>query len=380
MDFRVTHTCGTGKARTGELHTGHGRVDTPVFMPVGTQGSVKAVSPEEVEAAGATIILSNTYHLYIRPGHEIIERLGGLHRFMNWSGPILTDSGGFQVYSLARLRRISEEGVTFRSHLDGSTHFLGPEGAMEIQRALGSDIMMAFDECAPYPADRDYVLNSVKLTGAWARRCIAHGRSGHQALFGIVQGGVYPDLREMSARELVALDFDGYALGGLSVGEDRETRLRVIEETRPFLPEHTPVYLMGVGAPEDLVEGVLRGIDMFDCVMPTRNARNGTLFTNEGSLTIKNACFTDDERPVEEGCPCYTCAHYSRAYLRHLFMARELLAYRLNTIHNLSYYSRLMEEMRRAVKGDRFDEFRGAFYERRGGSLPLTQASGSACP
>jgi len=363
LEFRIYHKCATGRARAGKIKTLHGDFETPVFMPVGTQGSVKAVSPEDLVDANVRIILANTYHLYLRPGHQIIQRLGGLHRFMNWSGPILTDSGGFQVYSLANLRQISEEGVTFQSHIDGSRHFIGPEKAMEIQRALGADIIMAFDECAPYPADYEYVLNSVKLTSLWAKRCIERRKDSSQALFGIVQGGMYNDLREMSAKELVEMEFDGYAFGGLSVGEDRETRLRVISETRGFLPDGQPVYLMGVGTPEDVVEAVMQGVDMFDCVMPTRNARNGTLFTSKGKLNIKNARYTDDAGPIDENCRCYTCTNYSRAYLRHLFMARELLAYRLNTIHNLFYYSHLMEGIREAIKEDRMDEFKKSFDE-----------------
>ena len=324
---------------------------------------MKAVSPEDLVDAKARIILANTYHLYLRPGHELIERLGGLHRFMNWHGPILTDSGGFQVYSLAKLRKITEEGVHFQSHIDGSRHFIGPKEAMEIQSALSADIIMAFDECAPYPAEYEYVLNSVKLTSLWAKRCIEHKKNDFQTLFGIVQGGMYKDLREKSARELVDMNFDGYALGGLSVGEDRETRLRVISEIRDLLPDSKPVYLMGVGTPEDLVEAVMLGVDMFDCVMPTRNARNGTLFTSKGKLNIRNACYMEDKRPVDENCRCYTCVNYSRAYLRHLYMARELLAYRLNTIHNLFYYCRLMQGIREAIEADRLDSFRRNFYE-----------------
>jgi len=350
----------------GEIKTPHGNFETPVFMPVGTQGSVKAVSPEDLVDTGARVILANTYHLYLRPGHKVIERLGGLHRFMNWSGPILTDSGGFQVYSLASLRNITEEGVNFQSHLDGSKHFIGPEESMEIQKALGADIIMAFDECAPYPADYEYVLNSVKLTSMWAKRCIEHKKDFNQSLFGIVQGGMYSDLREKSAKNLVDMDFDGYALGGLSVGEDQETRLRVISETRCFLPDDKPVYLMGVGTPEDLVEAVILGVDMFDCVMPTRNARNGTLFTSNGKLNIKNAQYIDDEKPIDENCQCYTCSNYSKAYLRHLYMVRELLAYRLNTIHNLFYYSKLMEGIRQAIEGDLMDAFKQTFYEEYG--------------
>jgi len=326
---------------------------------------VKAVSPEDLVDANVRIILANTYHLYLRPGHEIIGRLGGLHGFMNWNGPILTDSGGFQVYSLAKLRKISEQGVTFQSHIDGSKHFIGPEEAMDIQMALGADIIMAFDECAPYPADYKYVLNSVNLTSRWAVRCIERKRTD-QALFGIVQGGMYKDLRQLSAGELVAMDFDGYALGGLSVGEDRETRSTVITEVRDFLPDAKPVYLMGVGTPKDLVEAVMLGVDMFDCVMPTRNARNGTVFTSTGRLNIKNACYIEDKRPIDESCGCYTCSNYSRAYLRHLYMARELLAYRLNTIHNIFYYTHLMEGIRKAIEEDRMDSFRQTFLDGHG--------------
>ena len=298
------------------------------------------------------MILANTYHLYLRPGYSVIKKLGGLHRFMNWDRPILTDSGGFQVYSLSKLRTISQDGVTFQSHLDGSSHFIGPKEAMMIQQALGGDIIMAFDECAPYPADHEYVLNSVELTSSWARRCLEYKDNDTQALFGIVQGGMYKDLRELSATQLVKMNFDGYALGGLSVGEDRGTRGRVIMETVEFLPGDKPVYIMGVGKPEDIIEAVMLGVDMFDCVLPTRNARNGTLFTSRGNLIIKNARYTDDDRPVDENCHCYTCSHYSRAYLRHLFMAKELLAYRLNTIHNLYYYAHLMVGIRRAIRED----------------------------
>jgi len=366
LEFRISHRCPTTRARVGEIATPHGTFDTPAFMPVGTQGSVKSLAPEDLEDAGARIILANTYHLYLRPGHGLIKRLGGLHRFMSWSGSILTDSGGFQVYSLAGLRKISEEGVTFQSHLDGSRHFIGPEEAIEIQESLGADIIMAFDECAPYPSDYDYVLNSVKLTSLWARRCVEKKKNESQALFGIIQGGMYDDLREMSARDLTGMDFDGYAIGGLSVGEDKQTRDRVIKNTRDFIPDDKPVYLMGVGAPEDLVEAVMLGVDMFDCVMPTRNARNGTLFTATGRVNIKNVRYADDEGPVEKGCRCYTCCRFSRAYLRHLFMARELLAYRLNTIHNIYYYIHLMEEMRQAIEEDRFDNYHHYFYELQG--------------
>ena len=321
LKFRVLKVCTSSRARVAELITDHGRVETPVFMPVGTAGAIKGVSPEDAVSAGVEIILANTYHLYLRPGHELIQELGGLHRFMNWSGTLLTDSGGFQVYSLSKLRTISANGVTFRSHVDGSLHFLDPEKVMEIQQALGADIIMSFDECAPYGADRDYVLNSVRLTEQWARKCREKKRDNGQALFGIVQGGIYPDLREMSATGLISLNFDGYAIGGLSVGEEKSTREHVVRFTREFLPEEKPVYLMGVGTPEDIIEAVKMGVDMFDCVMPTRNARNGMLFTDTGRLIIKNARHARDNSPIQEGCPCYTCSNYSRAYLRHLFLS-----------------------------------------------------------
>lgn len=365
MNFKITHNCKTTRARVGELDTPHGTFETPVFMPVGTQGTVKAVSPEELKDVGVRIILGNTYHLYLRPGHEIVKKMGGLHQFMNWDRPILTDSGGFQVYSLAKLRAISEDGVTFQSHIDGSRHFIGPKEAIRIQHALGGDIIMAFDECAPFPADRDYIRKAVQLTSRWAEQCLEQDRGDGQALFGIVQGGVYSDLREQSARELVRMGFDGYALGGLSVGEDSETRDRVIRDTLPFLPEDKPVYLMGVGRPEDIVEAVAHGVDMFDCVMPTRNARNGTLFTQKGRLVIKNARYADDDRPIDEECQCYTCSHYSRAYLRHLYIANELLVYRLNSIHNIHYYTHLMDTIREAIINNGMDKFRENFYKRR---------------
>ncbi len=365
MRFRVAHKTAGARARTGVIQTLHGDFETPVFMPVGTQASVKSVSPEDLTGVGVKVILANTYHLYLRPGHRVIGRLGGLHRFMNWSDPILTDSGGFQVYSLTPLRKLTGEGVTFRSHIDGSEHFLGPEEAIDIQEALGADIIMAFDECAPYPCDYDYVQRSVRLTTSWAERCLVRKKDNGQALFGIVQGGMYRGLREQSARELATMGFDGYALGGLSVGEDPQTRQRVIEDVIDFLPVDAPVYLMGVGTPEDIVEAVTLGVDMFDCVMPTRNARNGTLFTTSGKMAIKNARYVEDERPVDEMCDCYTCTHYSRAYLRHLFMAREILVYRLNPIHNLAYYTRLMAELHAAIEQDRLAEYRSTFYARR---------------
>lgn len=362
MEFRVLKKCKSSKARLGEIVTDHGRIETPVFMPVGTAGAIKGVSPEEAKGAGVEIILANTYHLYLRPGHELIEGFGGLHSFMNWSGPILTDSGGFQTYSLSKLRTISPDGVTFRSHLDGSTHFFSPEKVMEIQRALGADIIMTLDECIPFGADHDYVLASVKLTEQWARKCLEKREDNGQALFGIVQGGIYPELREMSARGLVSMGFDGYALGGLSVGEDKDKREQVVRLTSGFLPEEKPIYLMGVGTPEDIIESVKMGVDMFDCVIPTRNARNGMLFTNKGKLIIKNARYAEDSSPVEEGCACYTCSNYSRAYLRHLFLSKEILSFRLNTIHNLYYYTRLMSGIRQAMAEDRLAEFSHDFY------------------
>ena len=366
MEFKVLNKCGGSRARIGEIKTPHGTFETPVFMPVGTQGSVKSLSPEDMEEVGVKIIVANTYHLYLRPGHRIVEKLGGLHRFMNWTGPILTDSGGFQVYSLSKLRSITEEGVTFQSHIDGSSHFIGPEDAMSIQHALGGDIMMTFDECAPYPADYEYVSNSVRLTSLWARRCLERKENDRQALFGIVQGGIYSDLRELSARDLVGMNFDGYALGGLAVGEGIKTRQRVIKETIDLLPKEKPVYLMGVGKPEEIFEAIMLGVDMFDCVMPTRNARNGTLFTSRGNLVIKNAGYIDDERPIDENCSCYTCSNYSRAYLRHLFMAKELLTYRLNSIHNIYYYTHLMENIRSAIREDRLSHYRSSFYDQQG--------------
>ena len=347
-------------------------------MPVGTSATVKAMNQDELKELGAEIILSNTYHLYLRPGHEIIRQLGGLHKFMNWQGPILTDSGGFQVFSLSPLRKIRDEGVEFRSHLDGSTHFLTPELVMEIQCALGSDIAMAFDECTPYPATREYALKSLELTTKWARRCKEamnnltspvgaglcacpgqpQGVAPTQALFGIVQGGVYPDLRKQSAEELIAMDFDGYAIGGLSVGEPKALMYEMINYTTPLLPQDKPHYLMGIGDLLDVFEAVAAGIDMFDCVMPTRNARNGTLFTSMGRISIKREEFKADPKPLDPNCQCYTCRNHSRAYLRHLFMNREILSMRLNTLHNLYFYLEFFRRMRDAISNKEFRRFR----------------------
>lgn len=353
------------KARRGELATLHGTIQTPVFMPVGTQATVKAVTPENLVDLGAQIILGNTYHLYIRPGHELIRSFGGLHGFMHWDRPILTDSGGFQIFSLRELAKITEEGASFRSHLDGAKLFLSPEDAVHVQEALGSDVMMALDTCIPYPADRDQAIKGTALTARWAKRCReAQSRNG-QHLFGIVQGGMFADLRLEAIQQLVEIGFDGYALGGLSVGEPKELMYELLEAAADHLPADHARYLMGVGTPEDLVEGVYHGVDMFDCVMPTRNARNGMLFTSQGRLVIKNACFQQDPRPLDEACSCYTCRHYSRAYLRHLFQSREILAYQLNSIHNLHYYCTLMAGMREAIQEDRFLAFRRDFYQQR---------------
>ncbi len=363
--FLERSRCSRTRARTGRLFTRHGVIKTPVFMPVGTQASVKALTPGELVSLGAQVILGNTYHLYLRPGHELIGRLGGLHRFMNWHRPILTDSGGFQVYSLAPFRRIEEEGATFRSHVDGSTHLLTPELAMEIQEALGSDIMMALDTCIPYPSTQKETEEATDLTTRWAKRCLAARTRPELLLFGIVQGGMFKDLRIRHTEELLDLNFDGYALGGLSVGEPKEILFEIIDYCRPLIPPEFPCYVMGVGTPEDLVECVGLGIDMFDCVMPTRNARNGMLFTSFGHIVIKNARFASDERPVDPECNCYTCRNYSRAYLRHLFMARELLSYRLNTIHNLHYYLKLMSDIRKAIEKDEFLRFKRDFYSKR---------------
>ncbi|MHB8789915.1 MAG: tRNA guanosine(34) transglycosylase Tgt [Desulfobulbaceae bacterium] len=363
--FTLTHQSSECPARCGELTTLHGTIRTPVFMPVGTQATVKAVPPEELVRLGAQIILGNTYHLFIRPGNELIRRLGGLHAFMNWPHPILTDSGGFQIFSLRDLAKITEEGAEFRSHLDGSRLFLSPEDAVRVQTDLGSDIMMVLDTCIPWPASREETERATALTERWAARSRAVQPPTGQLLFGIVQGGMYPDLRQQTARRLVDIGFDGYALGGLSVGEPKEQMYEMTEAGVECLPKEQPIYLMGVGTPEDLVESVFRGVDMFDCVMPTRNARNGMLFTSRGRLVIKNTCYRDDPRPVDEDCGCATCRHYSRAYLRHLFVSREILAYQLNSIHNLHYYCSLMARMRSAIAEDRFAAFRRDFYLRR---------------
>jgi queuine tRNA-ribosyltransferase len=355
--FELTKKDPLSKARLGRVETDHGFFSTPAFLPVGTQGTIKSLTPEELVEIGVEAILGNTYHLYLRPGHETIGRLGGLHKFIHWEKPILTDSGGYQVYSLGGLRKISEEGVTFQSHLDGSLHLLTPERVMEIQEALGTDIAMVLDECIPYPSSYDYVRTSTALTTRWAARCLKSKLDRGPALFAIVQGGMYRDLREESARSLVEMNFQGYAIGGLSVGEPKSVMLDILEWTMPSLPENAPRYLMGVGTPEDILDGVRLGIDLFDCVLPTRNARNGTLFTDSGKISIKQAQYAEDGRPLDESCLCYTCRHYSRAYLRHLYLANEILSSRLNTIHNLYYYMNFMGRIREAIRENQFLKF-----------------------
>ncbi len=367
FNFNIISKSTDSRARAGVLKTAHGEVKTPVFMPVGTLGTVKSLSPEELVECGAQIILGNTYHLYLRPGCEVIERFSGLHRFMNWNRPILTDSGGFQVFSLAKLTKLTEEGVEFQSHIDGSKHLITPEKAIEIQICLGSDIIMCLDQCIKYPASLNDTKDAVELTTRWGERCKKEfdkcvNLTSGQALFGIVQGGMFNDLREMSTEAMVKIGFAGYAIGGLSVGEPKEIMLAMADFTLPKLPESKPKYIMGVGTPEDLVELVALGADMFDCVLPTRNARNGQMFTQYGKINICNSRFKYDTDPIEPGCTCYTCNNFSRAYLRHLYMAKELLAYRLNTVHNIHYYTNLMEQMRNAIKNDAFEAFRKDFY------------------
>lgn len=370
MKFTLHKTEKHTKARTGTIETKHGSIQTPVFMPVGTRATVKTMTPEELKSIGAEIILSNTYHLYLRPGMEIMEEMGGLHRFMHWDRPILTDSGGFQVFSLSQMRKITEEGVTFRSHIDGSRHFIGPEESIRIQHILGSDIIMAFDECAPYPASREYIEQSMERTTRWAARCVeAHQDKKDQALFGIVQGGMYKDLRARSAEGLLALNFPGYAVGGLSVGEPLDLMTDILDYTTDFLPQDKPRYLMGVGTPDYLFEAVRYGIDMADCVLPTRIARNGTVFTKNGRLVIRNAKYRTDDRPLDPACDCYTCINYSRAYIRHLFNVNEILGPRLTTVHNLHFLLRLMERIREAIEKDDFLALREDFYRSYGYSL-----------
>ena len=359
----IKQDAGTG-ARRGVVHTPHGDIQTPIFMPVGTQATVKATTPRELEEVGAQIILSNTYHLHLRPGEALVKEAGGLHRFMSWNHPILTDSGGFQVFSLAGLRKIKEEGVSFQSHLDGSRLFIGPETSMQIQQDLGADIAMAFDVCSPYPCDHATAEEAMHRTHRWAERCRAAHTREDQALFGIVQGAFYKDLRVQSAKALADMDFPGYGIGGLSVGEPKPVMYEMLEELMPYMPANKPRYLMGVGSPDCLIEGVLRGVDMFDCVLATRIARNGTCFTPGGRLVIKNAQYAHDFRPIDEECDCYACQNFTRAYIRHLFKAGEITGARLTSIHNLRFLIRLMEKVRKAIEEDRLLDLRKQFYER----------------
>ena len=363
VTFETTHICKQSNARTGILHTPHGDVLTPMFMPVGTAASVKFISPEELYDMNSGVILANTYHCWLRPGEDIIEKAGGLHKFMNYNNPMLTDSGGFQVFSLTSMRKITEEGVSFKSHLDGSSLFLSPEKSIQIQNKLGADIIMALDECPPYPASYEYMKDSVDRTLRWAKRCKdAHQREGEQSLFGIVQGGEYIDIRKYSAKALTEMDFDGYAIGGTSVGESKETMYKMIEYALEDLPKDKVKYLMGVGSPDALFEGVLRGIDMFDCVLPTRIARHGTLMTSHGRINIKREEFKDDFSPLDDNCDCYCCKNYSKAYLRHLFRCNEGFGLRLMSIHNLRYLIHLMEQIRQAINEDRFLDFKNDYF------------------
>ncbi|EGS32411.1 tRNA-guanine transglycosylase [Finegoldia magna SY403409CC001050417] len=355
------------KARTGTIETNHGVIKTPVFMPVGTRATVKAMNNDELKSIGSQIILSNTYHLYLKPGQEIIRKADGLHKFMNWDRPILTDSGGFQVFSLSKTRKITEEGVQFRSHIDGSKHFISPEKSMEIQNDLGSDIMMAFDECVPYPASYEYTEDSMKRTLRWLKRCKDyHKNTDRQNLFGIIQGGMYKDLREYSAKNTIDFDLPGYAIGGLSVGEPRDLMIELLDFTTDFMPENKPRYLMGVGTPDYLFEAVEHGVDMCDCVLPTRIARNGTALTSKGKLVVKNAKYKDDFAPLDENCDCYACKNHTRAYIRHLLNVDEILGARLLSIHNLRFLIKMMENIRKSIEEDRYLEFKDEFYRNYG--------------
>lgn len=363
FSYRVLHECKQSGARVGELITPHGVIRTPVFMPVGTQATVKTLTPYEVKDAGASIILSNTYHLYMRPGHKLVERAGGLHKFMNWDRPILTDSGGFQVFSLAGIRKITEEGVTFSSHIDGSRHLITPEKSMEIQESLGSDIMMAFDVCSKYGCDHTEAEKAMKTTLGWLDRCRKYHVNDTQMLFPIVQGNMFSDLRQISLRETIPYAECGIAIGGLSVGEPKETMYRLMDEMQPYYPKNMPRYLMGVGSPDCLVEGVLRGIDMFDCVLPTRIARNGTAFTSQGKVVVRNGKYKDDFTPLDPNCDCYCCRSYSKAYIRHLLNAGEVLGGRMLSLHNITYLINLMQRIRDAIFEDRFLDFVREFRE-----------------
>ena len=367
ITYELLHVDKNSGARRGVVHTPHGDIQTPIFMPVGTLATVKAMSPEELKNdVKAQIILSHTYHLYLRPGHDIVKEAGGLHKFMNWDRPILTDCGGFQVFSLSSLRKISEEGVLFNSHLDGSKHLFTPEKVMEIEEALGADIIMAFDECCPYPADYEYVKKSMERTTRWAVRCKEAHKTENQGLFGIIQGGFYKDLREQSAKDLISLDFPGYAIGGISVGEPKEEFLDILRYTTPLMPENKPRYLMGVGSPDYLIEASLAGIDMCDCVLPTRLARHGTALTSKGKLVIRNQNFARDWNKLDDECDCYTCKNYTRAYLRHLIKTNEILGMRLLSLHNLRFLTKLMERVRIEIEHDNLLAFREEFYKKYG--------------
>ena len=363
VTYELIKECSRSGARLGKLHTPHGTFDTPMFMPVGTQATVKTLSPEELYAMGSQVILSNTYHLFLRPGHELVRKAGGLHNFMRYNRGMLTDSGGFQVFSLGAMRKIKEEGVTFRSHIDGSKKFLSPEIATEVQEALGADIAMAFDECIPYPADFDYAKRSTLRTTRWAKRCLDTHTREDQSMFGIVQGGMYPELRKMSAEQLTEMDFAGYGIGGLSVGEPKPLMYEILSQTTEYMPKNKARYLMGVGTPDCIVEAVNLGVDMFDCVFPTRVARNGTAMIPEGRLVVRNAIYAEDFRPIDERCSCYTCRNFSRAYIRHLFKAEELFALRLLTIHNLHFLLEFTRQIREAIANDTFPELRERFLE-----------------
>ncbi len=362
--FQVMHRDAASRARAGVLSLAHGTVATPVFMPVASQGTVKALDPDDLKTIGAQMLLSNAYHLYLQPGIPVIEKMGGLHKYMAWERPILTDSGGYQVFSLANLRKVNEEGVAFRSHIDGSEHLLTPELAVKYQEGIGSDIAMVLDECAPHDSPREHTIEAMERTHRWAARCLKAGTKNDQYLFAIVQGGMFPDLRRQSAAYLAALDFPGYAIGGLSLGEAKQTTAGMIDAVIPLLPENRPRYLMGVGSPEDLIAGVQQGIDMFDCALPTRVARNGALFTRNGRINIRNAVYRDMAVPVDTECECYTCRTFSASYLHHLFSAKELLAYRLSTIHNLTFIVRLMSEIRAALVQGTFQDYRQQFLSR----------------
>ena len=364
VTYELLHVCKQSGARLGVLHTPHGDIPTPIYMPVGTSACVKAMTPREMKEIGTKILLSNTYHLHLRPGEALIREAGGLHRFMGWNGPILTDSGGFQVFSLAGIRKIREEGVMFRSHLDGSKQFIGPEESMDIQQALGSDIAMAFDVCTAYPCDRETAKENMERTHRWAERCKAHHTREDQALFGIVQGAFFKDLRVESAKALAAMDFPGYGIGGLSVGEPKPMMYEMLDEIRPYMPEDKPRYLMGVGTPDCFIEAVIRGVDMFDCVLATRIARNGSVFTSNGRLVVKNGKYARDFTPMDEACDCYACRNFTRAYIRHLFNAKEITGGRLASIHNLRFLIHMMEEIREAIANDRLLDYRREFYER----------------